>query len=187
MTFSPRAVTGPVVLVSAGTAAAVGARLALAAPLLAAALGLPLGPSLELEPSLEPEPTPWLEPHQDPDRALAALQEQRQAAGLWCLGLDPGLSLADGRPWAQALGAWRQPTLLLLEAAQLDTGVAAATTALLQQHGVPLLGLLQWGEPWRPELRRREGLPWLGALDPAGVVESGALRRALALQGAALG
>ena len=84
---------------------------------------------------------------------------------------------------------WRQPTLLLLEAAQLDTGTAAATTALLREQGAPLLGLIQWGEPWQPERRRLDGLPWLGALGPSGELEGVDLRAALALQlqGAAAG
>ena len=38
-------------------------------------------------------------------------------------------------------------------------------TALLSQAAVPLAGLVQWGLPWEPERRRREALPWLGALD----------------------
>jgi hypothetical protein len=122
-----------------------------------------------------------------PDQALAALEQQAPEPLLTWLGVDPGLALADGRPWAQALGAWRQPTLLLLEPAQLDTGTAAATTALLREQGVPLLGLIQWGEPWQPELRRLEGLPWLGALAPSGELEGVDLRAALALQRAAAG
>jgi len=29
---------------------------------------------------------------------------------------------------------------------------------------VPLAGLIQWGGPWEPQVRRAEGLPWLGWL-----------------------
>jgi len=195
MTFSGLCEARPLVLVSPGGSAVVAARLSAVAPLLAGQLGRDLlGP---------------LEPLQHPDRALTALaaqaDRQRASAGLSWLAVDPGLSLADGRPWAEALGAWRQPTLLLLEAAQLECGAAAATAALLRQHGVPLLGLIQWGEPWQPQLRRREGLPWLGALGPDGPLDAGLgaglgaglesgldLRLAVAiagvaLQGAALG
>ncbi len=160
-------------LVSAGTAVEVAARLTQALPVLARELGIPGLPALE--------------PLQEPDRALASLSQPGTGAGLTALAVDPGLGLADGRPWAQALGAWRQPTLLLLEAAQLDTGVAAATTALLRHYAVPLRGLIQWGDPWQPEQRRREGLPWLGALGPAGAMEGVDLRLALALQGAVAG
>ncbi|MFM7550888.1 MAG: hypothetical protein ACKO8I_18905 [Cyanobacteriota bacterium] len=173
MTFSGLHEARPLVLVAAGSAAEVTARLALAAPPLARSLGLPLLPALA--------------PLQQPDRALALLAAAGSAGGLVWLGVDPGLALGDGCPWAQALGAWRQPTLLLLDVAQLDTGAAAATTALLRQHQVPLLGLIQWGEPWQPERRRLEALPWLGALAPdrpEGQDDNGLeLRWALAAQG----
>lgn len=87
--------------------------------------------------------------------------------GLACLPFDVGLPLADGRCWAEALGAWRQPCLLVFSAAQLRTGLPAAGCALLRQGRVPLLGLLQWGDPWDEGARRRDGLPWLGLLrDP---------------------
>ena len=172
MTFSGFDPVGPLVLVSPGLEAELTDRLALAAPPLVRALGVALLPELA--------------PLQQPDQALARL-EPAVAGGLACLGVDPGMALADGRPWAQALGAWRQPTLLLIDAAQLATGAAAATTALLQLHGVPLRGLIQWGEPWQPELRRLEGLPWLGALGPDGPFDGVDLRLALAFQGERLG
>lgn len=173
MTFSGFDPVGPLVLVTPGPEAELTARLALAAPPLARALGLALLPELA--------------PLQQPDQALARLEPADGAHGLACLRVDPGMALADGRPWAQALGAWRQPTLLLIDAAQLATGAAAATTALLQLHGVPLRGLIQWGEPWQPERRRLEGLPWLGALGPDGPFEGVDLRLALAFQGGLLG
>ena len=37
-------------------------------------------------------------------------------------------------------------------------------TSLLKNWQVPLVGLVQWGEPWAAAERRRDGLPWLGAL-----------------------
>jgi hypothetical protein len=37
-------------------------------------------------------------------------------------------------------------------------------TSLLKNWQVPLVGLVQWGEPWASAERRRDGLPWLGAL-----------------------
>ena len=99
-----------------------------------------------------------------PEIALAELLGQ---PGGWLapLPLDPGLPLDDGS-WAEALGAWRQPTVLVVEAPQLATGLPAAATALLERWGVPLVGLIQWGGPWDGERRRRDGLPWLGWLDP---------------------
>jgi len=80
------------------------------------------------------------------------------------LPLDPGLALDGGGHWAELLGAWRQPSLLVLEHGQLATGMPAAGTALLQRWQVPLVGLIQWGGPWDQEARRRDGLPWLGCL-----------------------
>lgn len=103
-----------------------------------------------------------------PPRALAELGGGRSSrcppAWLAGLPLDPGLPLTDGGSWAEALGAWRQPTALVLDGDQLATGSPAAFTALLRQWKVPLLGLIQWGGRWDPDGRRRDGLPWLGAL-----------------------
>jgi hypothetical protein len=103
-----------------------------------------------------------------PARALAELGVGRTSrcppAWLVALPIDPGLPLQEGGSWVEALGAWRQPTALVLPADQLATGLPAAGTALLRQWSVPLLGLIQWGGRWDPEARRRDGLPWLGAL-----------------------
>jgi len=99
----------------------------------------------------------------DPQEAMAQLSRCRDP-WLAALPLDPGLALECGGNWAELLGAWRQPSLLVLEPAQLATGLPAAGTALLQRWQVPLVGLIQWGGPWDPEARRRDGLPWLGCL-----------------------
>lgn len=158
------------VLLAAGAAAALAALQGQAAPALAGVLGLPL---------LAP-----LDPLA-PDAALAALAAG--PPGLVPLPRDPGLPLADGRHWAAALGAWRQPVLVLLAAEQLDTGLPAALTALLQQRQVPCLGLVQWGGSWRPEQRRLEGLPWLGWLSaPASDEQAAALASACAARWAVL-
>lgn len=172
MTFSGVHEARACVLVAPGTATELASRWPQLAPPLAQALAMELLPALA--------------PAHEPDQALAALSDSAAAPalapGLAVLPLDPGFALADGSCWAQVLGAWRQPTLLVIDAAQLESGAAAATTALLLQHGVPLLGLIQWGDPWRPELRRRDGLPWLGALGPAGQSEGVDLRLAFARQ-----
>jgi hypothetical protein len=104
----------------------------------------------------------------DPDAGLAALTAE--AAGPWlaALPLDPGLPLERGGSWAEALGAWRQPCLLVVRGEQLDTGLPAAGTALLERWQVPLAGLLQVGGDWVPSERRRDGLPWLGWLPESG-------------------
>lgn len=138
---------GSLVLAGAGAASALAALLDGAAPALARALNCPLAASLD--------------PLQ-PDRALAALAAA--PASLVPLPRDPGAPLADGRHWAAALGAWRQPLLLVLAPAQLETGVPAAFAALLHQHQVPLVGLVQQGGIWQPDQRRLEGLAWLGWL-----------------------
>ncbi len=99
----------------------------------------------------------------DPQGRLAALA-QEPGPWLWPLAPDPGAFLGERGSWAEALGAWRQPCLLLIPAAAAATGPAAAYCALLQGQGVPLLGLIQWGGPWLAVDRRRDGLPWLGWL-----------------------
>jgi hypothetical protein len=100
---------------------------------------------------------------QNPQESLAQLAEGR-TGWLAALPIDAGLPLPVGGSWAEALGAWRQPTLLVLGGDQLATGVPAAATALMRQCGVPLLGLVQAGGDWQAGERRRDGLPWLGGL-----------------------
>lgn len=102
----------------------------------------------------------------DPQRQLHQLQA---TGGGWLasLPLDPGHPLDQGGTWAEALGAWRQPTLLIIAWQQLPSGAAASSVALLRQWRVPLLGVLQWGGSWSPDQRRRDGLPWLGRLEEA--------------------
>lgn len=102
----------------------------------------------------------------DPWSPHGPLGELGAAEGGWLasLPLDPGHPLADGGTWAEALGAWRQPTLLTIAAPQLASGAAASSLALLKQWRVPVVGLLQWGGAWNNDHRRRDGLPWLGHL-----------------------
>jgi hypothetical protein len=98
------------------------------------------------------------------------------------LPFDPGLVLQGFGHWAEALGAWRQPVLLLLTAEQLQTGLPAAMAALLAQWKVPLAGLVQAGGLWQPDLRRGDGLPWLGTLgEPSSLAPALALRWELLL------
>jgi hypothetical protein len=104
----------------------------------------------------------------DPDASLAALSAEDTGPWLAALPLDPGLPLARGGSWAEALGAWRQPCLLVLRGEQMATGLPAAGAALLAQWRVPLAGLVQVGGDWQPLKRRRDGLAWLGWLPDAG-------------------
>jgi hypothetical protein len=118
-----------------------------------------------------------------PHQVLQALADwpAPQALALLGLPLDPGLPAAGGGHWAEALGAWRQPALLLLSAEQLETGLPSAMTALLQRWQVPLVGLVQWGEPWDGAARRCDGLPWLGAIGPGAAARDPELSQALAV------
>jgi hypothetical protein len=108
-------------------------------------------------------------PITDPRSPHLQLRLLQQAEGGWLasLPLDPGQALADGSNWAEARGAWHQPSLVIIAASQHSSGVAASATALLRQWQVPLLGLVQWGGAWNRDLRRRDGLPWLGRLEDA--------------------
>lgn len=153
------------VLLGCGAQAAIATLQQAAAPALAATLGLRLAPALAPNPASS-ESLPAL--------ALAGLQPPQEAA-LVPLLLDAGLALASGGHWAEALGAWRQPCLLLLSQPQIDTGLPAAATALLSQWQVPLLGLVQVGGTWSPEARRLDGLPWLGWLPTAGQINDSAM------------
>jgi hypothetical protein len=151
-----RALPAGLVLVGVGPPQELAERLRAVAACLAALTAWPLRP---LDPALPPR------------EALAALGEGRctvQApAWLAPLRVDPGLALGEERNWAEALGAWRQPTLLILDAPQLASGWPAAATALLREARVPLVGLIQWGGEWQPVRRRQDTLPWLGALTPS--------------------
>ena len=109
----------------------------------------------------------------DPQAAMAQLASESQG-WLLPLGLDPGAELAKPGCWSEALGAWCQPALLQLPAAEAESGLARAYTALLVAAGVPLVGLVQLGGPWQPERRRLDGLPWLGWL-PAETPLAGSL------------
>lgn len=104
-----------------------------------------------------------------PQTALAALHG---CTGPWLapLPVDPGLPLPGGH-WAEALGAWRQPCLLVMPPSRLATGLPAAGHALLARCGVPLAGLIQWGGRWDPGERLHDGLPWLGWLTARGPLE----------------
>ena len=77
--------------------------------------------------------------------------------------LSDGAELVD---WAEAVAAWRLPTLLLIPAGERLRAEAALHYALLEQQQVPVLGLLQVGEPWHPADRQGDALPWLGCWNP---------------------
>jgi len=102
----------------------------------------------------------------DPTALLTALAAE-PPGWLLPLGLDPGQQLDGCGCWAEALAAWQQPVLLLLPGdGSLPSGCARAYSALLQQGGVACLGLVQVGGLSAPQ-PGRDGLTWLGWLDPA--------------------
>jgi hypothetical protein len=104
----------------------------------------------------------------NPDAGLTALTAGARGPWLAALPLDPGLPLDRGGSWAEALGAWRQPCLLVVRGEQMATGLPAAGAALLERWRVPLVGLVQVGGDWQPSERRRDGLAWLGWLPDTG-------------------
>ena len=93
----------------------------------------------------------------------AAVDPQLQPAEerLWVLPDDQ--ELVD---WVDALAAHRLPTLLVLPGGPRLKAEAARHQALLNQAGVPLLGLLQVGDSWDPQQRRADNLAWLGHWQP---------------------
>jgi hypothetical protein len=123
------------VLAAMGRRPAIAALLEATAPALATALALPLR---------------GLTPPEAPSEALARVHAPTPDAANGC--------------WAEALGAWRQPCLLLVRGNELDTGRPTAAVALLGQWRAPLLGLVQWGGAWSDDERRGDDLPWLGWL-----------------------
>ena len=100
-----------------------------------------------------------------PQRWLVAGASSNDLApeGERLLLLSDGAELVD---WAEAVAAWRLPTLLLIPAGERLRAEAALHYALLKQQQVPVLGLLQVGEPWHPADRQADALPWLGCWNP---------------------
>ena len=98
---------------------------------------------------------------EDPSTVLKSLPNE---PGMVQLTGDPAMHYQDQGSWFEALGAWRQPTVLF--AKPLDSGkipgIVHAYAALCKTSSVPLLGLLQLGGYWEPSVRRKDGLPWCG-------------------------
>ena len=157
--------SGSLVLLCCGSATPIAELQQQNAAALASCLGLALAPALPAEPGCTPQ-------------AMAAALEDLAGGNLKPLPIDPGLLLDGGHHWAETLGAWRQPCLLLLAAAQLNSGQPAATVALLAQWQVPLVGLVQADGHWQEQARRRDPLPWLGALsgEPEALAAAATLR-----------
>ena len=130
-------------------------------------------------------PLQQLTPMANPGRALAALHPHSSDQRSWlaALPLDVGRPLDSGGCWADHLGAWAQPCLLVVSAPQLESGLPKAGVALLRLLKIPLVGVVQQGGCWDPAARRADGMPWLGwlpALEPV-AEDSNALAQAEAM------
>ena len=129
----------------------------------------------------------------------------------WVLVMSPSLHAqtrwpvlqSSMYPYVDSMLLTRHEQTVLLGEGNQQTGIFFATLpeshseqvhneligdALLKNWQVPLVGLVQWGEPWASAERRRDGLPWLGALQAdqsssgqASLDQSMALRSALDL------
>ncbi len=100
---------------------------------------------------------------ENPRNVLQSLKRQK---GLVQLSGDAGVEHPDGGSWLEALGAWRQPTVLMSLPSMSGeiSGQAAAYVALCSVLSVPLLGIVQIGGAWNSLKRRADGLPWCGYL-----------------------
>ncbi len=100
---------------------------------------------------------------QNPTKILNSLPAEN---GLAHLVGDAAMTQHYGFSWLEALGAWKQPTVLLASPLPVESlsGMAAAYVALCEVQSVPLIGIVQLGNPWDASLRRLDGLPWCGCI-----------------------
>ncbi len=97
---------------------------------------------------------------EDPKKILGSLPTQK---GLVQLFGDAAKTQISGINWLEALGSWRRPTILVANPSSEGlSGSALAYWALCRELSVPLVGLVQYGGEWDPEIRRLDGLPWCG-------------------------
>ena len=101
---------------------------------------------------------------QSPDPSLVNLMASPPS--LIRLAGDPGSLHHEGNSWMDALAAWKCPVILLGSPRPdgVMPGTIPAFTSLCETRGMVLLGLIQLGGPWLPEVRKRDGLPCLGWL-----------------------
>ena len=96
----------------------------------------------------------------DPNKILGSLPTQQ---GLVQLFGDAAKTQISGMNWLEALGSWRRATILVANCSSDGlSGSALAYWALCRELSVPLVGLVQYGGEWEPEIRRLDGLPWCG-------------------------
>ena len=93
----------------------------------------------------------WL----DADGSKVLLQLCGDAAAVGAVGSFSCLEM---------LALRQQPVAILVPAREdgVIPGTAPSYTALCKELRVRLIGLVQLGGPWKPDERRRDGLPWCG-------------------------
>ncbi len=90
-----------------------------------------------------------------------------QEEGLARLLGDASIERPFGGCWLEALGAWRQPVILIVDSTSLEevSGIASAYCALCKSFCIPLIGIIQLGGNWDPNKRSQDGLPWCGWIE----------------------
>ncbi len=100
------------------------------------------------------------------DRPNEILKNVSHDQGLVELHGDSAILMVEGCSWLEALGFWKQPTILMVEplpSGQIP-GIASAYVALCKCLSVPLIGVVQLGGEWESWYRRVDGLPWCGII-----------------------
>nr|AUG32729.1 hypothetical protein PLO_756 [Paulinella longichromatophora] len=103
------------------------------------------------------------DPRVDPYKILKILHSRRTPQLVTIIG-NRSQSLGLLVEWSKALGATKQPCILLLSDTEgfSISSKAAAHQALLEKYGAPFIGILQIGGTWNPVERRCDGLAWCG-------------------------
>ncbi len=102
------------------------------------------------------------------DSPSKSLRDIAKSKGLILLHGDAGKLHPEGLSWLEALGAWKEPVILLaIPSPNGDIpGTAASYCALTRYFSVPLLGIVQIGGVWDIKQRKIDGLPWCGCIKP---------------------
>ncbi len=100
---------------------------------------------------------------QSPNETISLLPSQ---GGLVQIDGDLAMMHPSGGTWLEALGAWKIPVILIVLSNPSGEvpGIAASYVALCKQLSVPLIGIVQIGEPWKAAERKLDGLPWCGCI-----------------------